>query len=63
MNREEIQGFINQGYQVLKNGTPINVEGDIWEYLDQQDEADEGLHVLEELLKLSDEEIGNIEIK
>jgi len=60
MTKEQIQQWIDEGYHVVKDGKPVRVEGDIWEYLDQLDEEDMTVHVLTELAKLSDEELAQL---
>ena len=60
MTREQIQGWIAEGYHVVKDGKPVRVDGDIWEYLDQLDEEDLSVDVLAELANLNDEELASL---
>lgn len=59
MKREEIQRLIDEGYHIIRRGVPEVIEGDLWEYLDQQDD-DSGVLVLSDLLIWSDDELGRI---
>jgi len=59
MTREQVVELINQNYDLIRNGTPIMVTGDIWDYLDTLDEEEE-VFVLEDILKWRDDELEKI---
>ena len=60
MTKEQIQQWIDEGYHVVKDGRPVRVEGDIWEYLDQLDEEQGEVFVLEDLLKWNNDELSQL---
>lgn len=61
MTKKEVQYLIDEGYQLIEDGKVFRVEGDLWEYLDMLDEEEEGVFVLEDLLKWSDEDLINVQ--
>ncbi len=61
MNKEQVQGWINEGYAILKSGVPTKVEGDIWAYLDTLDEEDMSVLVLDDLIKWSNEDLAELQ--
>lgn len=48
MTRQQLQLLILKEYDILENGVPKKVEGDLWEYLDTLDEEDTSVVVLED---------------
>lgn len=63
MTREQVQHLLNEGFDIVKDGDAIVVQGDLWEYLDTLDEEDTSVVVLEDALKWSDEELGRVKYK
>lgn len=61
MKREDIQLLINQGFDIIKDGQPLKIDIDLWEYLDTLDD-EENVFVLSDIVKWSDEELSNISI-
>lgn len=60
MTREQIQQYIDEGYNILKNGNPYKVEGSLWDYLDNLDENDRSVLDLKEVATWPDELIAQI---
>ncbi len=63
MTRQQLQLLILKEYDILENGVPKKVEGDLWEYLDTLDEEDTSVVVLEDALKWSDDELALVKYK
>lgn len=60
MTREQVLDLIKRNYHLIKNGTPIKVDGDIWDYLDTLDEEEQSVFVLEDIIKWDDEQLDKI---
>lgn len=56
MNKTLIEQWIEEGYNLLKDGQPVKVETDLWEYLDTLDK-DEEVYVLREIVHWEPEEL------
>ncbi len=63
MTKHQVKFLILKGYHILKNGVPTKVEDGLWEYLDTLDEKDDSIVILEDALKLSDEELALVKYK
>lgn len=63
MIRELLQDTLAQGYNILYNGNPIKVQGDLLEYVELHKSQEFGVFIISELLKLTDEELNNIILK
>lgn len=60
MTRAQIQYYIAEGYDILKNGVPAHVNGNLWDFLDNLDEEDNSVLVLKEVATWPDELIAQI---
>lgn len=60
MNREQVQHFLNEGYDIIQDGTPVVVKGDLWDYVDTLGENHPGVYILDEIIKWSDEDLAKI---
>ncbi|MBE8720397.1 hypothetical protein [Sphingobacterium pedocola] len=60
MTKEAVELLIEKGYTILKNGVPEEVDGDLWDYLNQLDEREEEIFELKEMLTWSDEALSQI---
>ncbi len=60
MTRAQIQNYIDEGYDILKNGIPYKVEGNLWDYLDNLDDDDKSVLDLKEVVTWPDELIADI---
>lgn len=60
MKREQIQQWINEGYQVLERNGPVRVAGDLLYYLISVDEEEKWSLVLEDLITWSDERLQQL---
>jgi len=63
MTREQVRHLLNEGFDIIKDGDPVVVSGDLWDYLDSLDESQDKVVVLEDALKWSDEELAGVEYK
>ena len=59
MDREQIQHWLDNGYDILHHGRPVKVEGDLWDYIDGLGSY-ENVYVLRELIYWTEEELANI---
>lgn len=61
MTKEQVQYWIEEGYHIFEGGKPYRIEGDVWEWLDMQDESASEIFILEDLVKWSEEELKSLE--
>lgn len=61
MKREQVVELLDNNFDIIKDGIPIKIEGDIWSYLDMLDEEENSVFVLVDILKWTDEELKNIQ--
>ena len=59
MDKEQIQSWLDNGYDILHHGRPVKVEGDLWDYIDGLGSY-ENVYVLRELNYWTEEELANI---
>jgi len=59
MDKEQIQNWLDNGYDILHHGRPVKVEGDLWDYIDGLGSY-ENVYVLRELIYWTEEELTNI---
>jgi hypothetical protein len=60
ITKQLIQLWIDEGFDILLNGDPIKVNGDIWDYLSTIDNSTNNVLVLREVVNWEDEEINKI---
>ena len=60
--KEQIQIWIDQGFQLLQDGKPIKVEGNIWDYIHSIDTSNNTVLVLREVINWEEEELTNLTI-
>ena len=58
MDREQIQSWLDNGYDILHHGR-VKVEGNLWDYIDGLGSY-ENVYVLRELVYWTEEELANI---
>ncbi|MGB3066857.1 hypothetical protein [Sphingobacterium thalpophilum] len=59
MDREQIQNWLDKGYDILHHGRPVKVEGNLWDYIDGLGSYD-SVYVLRELLYWTEDELAKI---
>ncbi|MDF2515612.1 hypothetical protein D3C87_648560 [compost metagenome] len=59
MDKEQIQNWLDSGYDILHHGRPVKVEGNLWDYIDGLGSY-ENVFVLRELIYWTEEELANI---
>ncbi|GAA4177260.1 hypothetical protein OHD16_14835 [Sphingobacterium sp. ML3W] len=59
MDKEQIQNWLDNGYDILHHGRPVKVEGNLWDYIDGLGSY-ENVFVLRELIYWTEEELANI---
>lgn len=59
MDKEQIQNWLDEGYDILHHGRPVKVEGNLWDYIDGLGSY-ENVYVLRELIYWTEEELANI---
>ncbi len=58
ITKEHIELWLEEGFDILQNGKPLKVNGDIWEYINNN--IDKNILVLRELIYWEDEEIAKL---
>lgn len=61
VTKEQIQLWIDEGYQILLNGKPLKVDGNIWDYISTLDSSENSIFVLVEVINWEDEELANLQ--
>lgn len=60
MTKEAVELLIEKGYRILKNGVPEEIDGDLWEYLNQLDDKEEEVFELRQMLTWSDDALSRV---
>lgn len=61
MKRKQIQNWIDEGYQILKDGMPQGVEGQLWDNIDHLNTEEPQVFLLTDLLQWSDERLDKLD--
>ncbi|TDQ73870.1 hypothetical protein [Sphingobacterium yanglingense] len=61
MKREQIQKWVEQGYQILKDGEPQGIEGTLLDNVDSLNEKEPQVFLLADLLQWPDEELDKLQ--
>ncbi|GHE31227.1 hypothetical protein [Sphingobacterium griseoflavum] len=60
ISKEQIFRWISQGFTILLNGVPYRTFGHLWQFLERLDEDSDNVLVLEDLLKMDEEELAKL---
>ena len=60
ITKHQIELWLEEGFDILQNGKPLKVEGDIWEYIENLNNEKEKIFVLREVVYWEDEELAKI---
>ncbi len=61
MKRKQIQEWVEQGYQILKDGEPQGIEGTLLDNVDSLNEQEPQVFLLADLLQWPDEELDKLQ--
>jgi len=60
ITKQDIQHWLDEGFDILLNGKPLKIDGDIWAYINTIDTSNNRVLVLREVINWEDEELNNI---
>lgn len=63
MTHENVKELLSAGFQILKNGDPLKIQGDLWGYLSGLDKEVLEVLILKELLTWNDQQLQNVRLK
>ena len=63
MTHEKVKELLSEGFQILKNGEPLKIQGDLKDYLSGLDKEVLEVLILKELLTWNDQQLQNVRLK
>lgn len=63
MTHEKVKELLSERFQILKNGEPLKIQSDLWDYLSGLDKEVLEVLILKELLTWNDQQLQNVRLK